>query len=394
MDRSVLESDPHSVLEGMLIAAYAIGASEGYLYVRSEYPLAIQRLSIALDQMRANGLLGEGLAGSGFSFDIALKEGAGAFVCGEETAMIASLEGKRGQPRPRPPFPATSGLWGKPTTINNVETLANVPAIMAKGADWFARYGTEKSKGTKTFSLTGKVRNSGLIEVPMGMRLGDVIHTIGGGILEDREFKAVQTGGPSGGCLPASLADLTIEYESLAQAGSIMGSGGLVVLDEDTCVVDIARYFLSFTQRESCGKCPPCRLGTKQMLALLEDFCAGKGTLEGLDLLVELAEAVKLGSLCGLGQTAPNPVLSTVRYFRDEYEAHIVEKRCPAGVCKELIQYTILDGVCTGCGRCRRECPVQCITGERKATHVIDQAPCLKCGTCREVCKFDAVEVR
>ena len=394
MDRSVLESDPHSVLEGMLIAAYAIGATEGFIYVRSEYPLAIQRLSIALDQMRANGLLGEGLAGSGFSFDIALKEGAGAFVCGEETAMIASLEGKRGQPRPRPPFPATSGLWGKPTTINNVETLANVPAIMAKGADWFARYGTEKSKGTKTFSLTGKVRNSGLIEVPMGMRLGDVIHTIGGGILEDREFKAVQTGGPSGGCLPASLADLTIEYESLAQAGSIMGSGGLVVLDEDTCVVDIARYFLSFTQRESCGKCPPCRLGTKQMLALLEDFCAGKGTLEGLDLLVELAEAVKLGSLCGLGQTAPNPVLSTVRYFRDEYEAHIVEKRCPAGVCKELIQYTILDGVCTGCGRCRRECPVQCITGERKATHVIDQAPCLKCGTCREVCKFDAVEVR
>jgi len=394
MDRAVLESDPHSVLEGMLIAAYAIGATEGFIYVRSEYPLAIQRLSIALDQMHENGLLGEGLAGSSFNFGITLKEGAGAFVCGEETAMIASLEGRRGQPRPRPPFPATSGLWGNPTTINNVETLANVPAIMAKGAAWFASYGTEKSKGTKTFALTGKVERSGLIEVPMGITLGEVIHAVGGGIPNQRALKAVQTGGPSGGCIPASLSDLTVEYESLAQAGSIMGSGGLVVLDEDTCVVDIARYFLSFTQRESCGKCPPCRLGTKQMLAILEDFCAGKGTPEELDLLVELAEAVKLGALCGLGQTAPNPVLSTVRYFRDEYEAHINHKRCPAGVCRELIQYAILDGICTGCGRCKRECPVQCIAGERKATHVIDQALCIKCGTCREVCKFGALEVR
>ncbi|KPJ64145.1 hypothetical protein AMK68_02235 [candidate division KD3-62 bacterium DG_56] len=347
MDRSVLEGDPHSVLEGMLIAGYAIGASEGYIYVRSEYPLAIKRMSIALEQMRNCGLLGENILGSGFDFDIKIKEGAGAFVCGEETALIASIEGKRGMPNPRPPFPATSGLWGKPTNINNVETFANLPVILSRGADWFASYGTEKSKGTKTFSLTGKVKRSGLIEVPMGMSLGDVIFSIGGGIVDDGELKAVQSGGPSGGCLPARLANLPIEYESLAEAGSIMGSGGLVVLDDKTCVVDMARYFLSFTQRESCGKCVPCRLGTKQMEAILEDICAGRGTPEHVTLLTDLARAVKAGSLCGLGQTAPNPVLSTLRYFQDEYDAHIREKRCPAAACWGLFR-----------SPCQHACPV------------------------------------
>jgi len=394
MDRSVLEGDPHSVLEGLLIAAYAIGASEGYVYCRSEYPLAIKRLAVALKQMRDCGLLGPNILGSGFRFDIQIKEGAGAFVCGEETALIASIEGQRGMPNPRPPFPATAGLWGKPTNINNVETLANVPAIMTRGADWFASYGTEKSKGTKTFSLTGKVKRSGLIEVPMGMTLGEVIYSVGDGILDGRGLKAVQTGGPSGGCLPARLADLPIEYESLARAGSIMGSGGLVVLDDQTCVVDVARYFLSFTQRESCGKCPPCRLGTKQMLTILETICADDGKPADLDLLGELAWAVKAGSLCGLGQTAPNPVLSTLEYFRDEYEAHINEKRCPAGVCKALIEYAILEDKCTGCGRCRRECPQQCISGESKKPHVIDASQCIRCGVCFDVCRFDAVEVR
>ena len=338
MDRSVLEGDPHSVLEGMLIAAYAIGASEGYVYVRSEYPLAIKRLAVALKQMRDYGLLGDDILGSGFSFHIRIKEGAGAFVCGEETALIASIEGRRGMPNPRPPFPATAGLWGKPTNINNVETLANVPVILGRGAEWFAGRGTERSKGTKTFALTGKVKRSGLIEVPMGMTLGDVIFSIGGGILDGRKFKAVQTGGPSGGCLPARLANLPIDYEALAEAGSIMGSGGLVVLDENTCIVDMARYFLSFTQRESCGKCPPCRLGTKQMLAILEDFCEGGGSEEDVALLEDLAKAVKAGSLCGLGQSAPNPVLSTLRYFRDEYDAHIRGKRCPAAVCWGLFR--------------------------------------------------------
>jgi NADH:ubiquinone oxidoreductase subunit F (NADH-binding)/(2Fe-2S) ferredoxin/Pyruvate/2-oxoacid:ferredoxin oxidoreductase delta subunit len=393
MDRSVLEGDPHSVLEGMLIAAYAIGARQGYIYVRSEYPLAIQRLTVALAQMRDGRLLGADILGSGFDFDILIKEGAGAFVCGEETALIASLEGKRGMPNPRPPFPAESGLWGKPTNINNVETFANVPVILSRGADWFASFGTEKSKGTKTFSLAGKVKRGGLIEVPMGITLGEVIFDVGGGIIDDRGFKAVQTGGPSGGCLPARLAHLPIEYESLAQAGSIMGSGGLVVLDDRTCIVDIARYFLAFTQKESCGKCPPCRLGTKQMLAILEDFCAGKGSPEDLDLLAELAHVVKASSLCGLGQTAPNPVLSTLKYFRDEYEAHIIEKRCPAGVCKELIRYEILAELCKGCQACKRDCPRQCISGEKKAAHVIDQAACIKCGMCFEVCKLGAVEV-
>jgi NADH-quinone oxidoreductase subunit F len=388
MDRSVLEGDPHTVLEGMLIAAYAIGASHGYIYIRSEYPLAIRRISVALEQMSSCGLLGEKILGADFSFDIQIKEGAGAFVCGEETALIASIEGKRGMPTSRPPFPATSGLWGKPTNINNVETFANLPPIMTRGADWFAGF------GTKTFSLTGKVKRSGLIEVPMGMSLGEVVFSIGGGILEDRKFKAVQTGGPSGGCLPASLANLPIDYESLAEAGSIMGSGGMVVLDDETCIVDIARYFLAFTQSESCGKCPPCRLGTKQMLAILEDICEGKGSLGDIELLGELAQAVKAASLCGLGQSAPNPVLSTMRYFRAEYDAHINEKRCPAGVCRELIHYTISEDKCTACGRCKRECPEQCISGEKKVPHKIDQSRCIKCGLCYEVCKFAAVEVK
>jgi NADH-quinone oxidoreductase subunit F len=338
MDRSVLEGDPHSVLEGMLIAAYAIGAGEGYVYVRSEYPLAIKRLTVAMKQMRDYGLLGTDILGSGFSFDIQIKEGAGAFVCGEETALIASIEGKRGMPNPRPPFPATSGLWGKPTNINNVETLANVPAILTRGADWFAGFGTERSAGTKTFALTGKVERSGLIEVPMGMTLGEVIFGVGGGILGDLRFKAVQTGGPSGGCLPARLANLPIDYEALAEAGSIMGSGGLVVLDENTCIVDMARYFLTFTQRESCGKCPPCRLGTRQMLAILEDICAGKGRPQDIQLLQELGSAVKAASLCGLGQSAPNPVLSTIRYFREELAAHIHERRCSAAACWGLFR--------------------------------------------------------
>ncbi|MHB9132449.1 MAG: NADH-ubiquinone oxidoreductase-F iron-sulfur binding region domain-containing protein [Armatimonadota bacterium] len=393
MDRSVLEGDPHAVLEGMLIAAYAIGASEGYLYVRSEYPLAILSLQRAIAQMREAGLLGENILGSGLNFDLIIKEGAGAFVCGEETALIASIEGKRGMPNPRPPFPANSGLWGKPTNINNVETFANVPSILLHGADWYTSFGSGKNTGTKTFSLTGQVKWSGLIEVPLGMPLSQVIYEIGGGILDDRQFKAVQTGGPSGGCLPASLANLPIEYESLGAAGSIMGSGGLVVLDEKTCIVDLARYFLNFTQQESCGKCPPCRFGTQQMLAILEDICAGKGRPEDLELLAETAEVVKAASLCALGQTAPNPVLTTLKYFKEEYDAHINEKRCPAGVCKALISYRILDEKCTGCGRCKMECPAQCISGEKKSPHVIDQAACIKCGNCHDVCKFSAVEV-
>ncbi|MHB9022999.1 MAG: NADH-ubiquinone oxidoreductase-F iron-sulfur binding region domain-containing protein [Armatimonadota bacterium] len=393
MDRSLLESDPHSVLEGMLIAAYAIGATEGYIYIRSEYPLAIERLRGAIAQMEQCRLLGDYILGTDFSFHLQIKEGAGAFVCGEETALIASIEGKRGMPNPRPPFPANAGLWGKPTNINNVETLSNVPAILAKGADWYASHGSGKNKGTKTFSLTGKINWSGLIEVPLGTPLSEVIYTIGGGIVDNGTFKAVQTGGPSGGCLPASLDYLPIEYESLAAAGSIMGSGGLVVLDEKTCVVDLARYFLTFTQSESCGKCPPCRLGTKQMLTILERICAGQGQPEDLDLLEELAFAIKAGSLCGLGQTAPNPVVTTLRYFHDEYDAHVREGRCPAGVCTALIHYLILEDKCTGCQRCKRECPQQCISGEKKNPHTIDQSACIKCGACFEVCKFAAVEV-
>jgi NADH:ubiquinone oxidoreductase subunit F (NADH-binding)/NAD-dependent dihydropyrimidine dehydrogenase PreA subunit len=393
MDRALLEGDPHAVLEGMLIGAYAIGATEGYIYIRAEYPLAIQRLRIALKQMEGYGLLGENIMASGFNFHIKIKEGAGAFVCGEETALMTSIEGNRGMPRSRPPFPAQSGLWGKPTNINNVETWANVSAILQRGGEWYASYGTKKSKGTKNFSLAGKVTRTGLIEVPMGITLREIIYEIGSGILGGKDFKAVQTGGPSGGCLPASLLDLPVEYESLAEAGSIMGSGGMVVLDEDTCMVDVARYFLTFTQAESCGKCIPCRWGTKQMLDILEDIVNGKGRPGDIDLLLELGEVIKNGSLCALGGTAPNPVLTTIRYFRDEYEAHMLEKRCPALACKALVSYYILSDKCEGCGICARACPAEAIRGGKRMMHVIEQDKCIKCGTCFDVCppKFSAI---
>lgn len=391
MNRSLLEGDPHSVLEGMLIGAYAIGASEGYIYVRAEYPLAILRLTNALKQTAENNLLGENILGSNFSLKLHIREGAGAFVCGEETALMASIEGKRGMPRSRPPFPAQSGLWGKPTNINNVESWASAAAIMQNNAEWFAAYGSEKSKGTKTFSLVGKVNRTGLIEIPLGTPLNNIINDIGGGILNDKKFKAVQTGGPSGGCIPAEL-NLQVDYETLAQAGAIVGSGGMVVMDEDNCMVDVARYFLTFTQSESCGKCVMCRLGTKQMLDILEKICAGKGEPEDIDLLYELSQQVKVGSLCGLGQTAPNPVLSTLRYFRDEYEAHVKDKRCPAGVCKALIHYEITDK-CVGCGLCVKACAQEAITsmGKKKPV-VLDQAKCIKCGACYEACKLNAIE--
>jgi NADH:ubiquinone oxidoreductase subunit F (NADH-binding)/(2Fe-2S) ferredoxin/NAD-dependent dihydropyrimidine dehydrogenase PreA subunit len=393
MDRSILEANPHSVLEGILIAAYAIGASEGYLYIRAEYPLAIQNIQIAIRQAEERGFLGSNILGTGFIFHAQVKEGAGAFVCGEETALIASIEGKRGMPRPRPPFPAQKGLFGRPTVINNVETLANIPIILEKGADRYSAIGTDKSKGTKVFALTGKVRNTGLVEVPMGTTLREVIFDIGGGIPDDLQFKAAQTGGPSGGCLPANLLDLPIDYDSLAQAGAIMGSGGLVVMDENTCMVDVARFFLSFTQSESCGKCVPCRLGTKHMLDLLTEITEGNGTDAHLVLLRELAVSIKSSSLCALGQTAPNPVLTTLQYFLDEYEAHIHQKRCPAGVCRALVAYDILTDKCTGCGLCLRACPAEAITGERRKTHSIDQDKCIQCGACHEVCRFDAVVV-
>ena len=394
MNRSLIEGDPHSLLEGMLIAGFAIGAREGYIYCRAEYPLALERLRLALKQAEESGLLGDNILNKGFSFHIKIKEGAGAFVCGEETALIASIEGKRGMPRPRPPFPAISGLWGKPTIINNVETLANAAFILQKGAHEFAKYGTEKSKGTKTFALVGKVKNTGLVEVPLGITLKQMIYEIGGGVLDDKKFKAVQTGGPSGGCIPAKLLDIPVDYDSLKEAGTIMGSGGMVVMDEDTCMVDFARYFLDFTQKESCGECVPCRLGTKQMLDILEDITHGKGRPGDIDLLIELAEAVKIGALCGLGQTAPNPVLTTIKYFRDEYEAHIIEKQCPAKVCKALISYGILPDKCKGCGLCLKSCPAEAITGERKKAHAIDQSKCIRCGICLEQCpsKFNAIE--
>ncbi len=393
MDRSLLEGDPHAVLEGILIGAYAIGATEGYIYIRAEYPLAIERLRLALSQMTDYGLIGDNILDSNFSFHIKIKEGAGAFVCGEETAMIASIEGKRGMPRSRPPFPAQSGLWGKPTNINNVETWANVSAILQRDAEWYASYGSEKSKGTKTFALAGKINHTGLIEVPMGITLEEIIYGIGGGIPDGKRFKAIQTGGPSGGCLPASQLNLPVEYEPLAEAGSIMGSGGMIVLDEDNCIVETARYFLSFTQAESCGKCVPCRLGTKQMLDILEDITKGNGKPEDLDLLLDLAESIKAGSLCALGGTAPNPVLTTLRYFRDEYEAHINEKRCPALTCIELISYYILPDKCQGCGICLRACPVEAIAGDKRMVHIIDQDKCIKCDICLDVCptRFNAV---
>jgi NADH:ubiquinone oxidoreductase subunit F (NADH-binding)/(2Fe-2S) ferredoxin/ferredoxin len=393
MDRSTMEGDPCTVIEGMTIAAYAIGASEGYIYIRAEYPLAVKRVRLALKECQARGFLGDNILGTGFSFHVHVKEGAGAFVCGEETALMASIEGKRGMPRPRPPFPATSGLWGKPTTINNVKTLATVPVIIARGADWYAATGTEKSKGTCVFALTGKIANSGLIEVPMGTKLRQIIFDIGGGIPGNKKFKAVQTGGPSGGCLPESSLDKSVDYESLAEAGSMMGSGGMVVMDEDTCMVDVARYFLSFTQAESCGKCVPCRVGTKQMLDVLVRICGGQGKPEDTAFLQKLSEQIKAGSLCALGQTAPNPVLTTLRYFMDEYRAHIDEKRCPAMVCQALVRYYILPDKCMACGICLRACPVEAIKGEKRMVHVIDQDKCVRCGTCLEVCpaRFGAV---
>lgn len=390
MDRSVLEGDPHKVLEGMAICGYAIGADEGYIYVRAEYPLAIKRLRIAIDQAEQMGLLEANIFGSKFSFKIHIKEGAGAFVCGEETALMASIEGRRGMPRPRPPFPAVSGLWGKPTNINNVETFANVASIITKGADWYCGFGTEKSKGTKVFALTGKINNTGLAEVPMGITMREIIFDIGGGITNGKKFKAVQIGGPSGGCLPESMLDLSVDYDSLISVGAMMGSGGLVVMDEDTCMVDVAKFFLNFTQSESCGKCTPCREGTKRMLEILTRITEGQGREGDIELLEELASNIKETALCGLGQTAPNPVLSTLKYFRDEYEAHIKEKRCPAGVCEKLANYRITE-LCKGCGLCARQCPVQAISGQQRSQHVIDTTKCIKCGACMAACPFKAI---
>ena len=393
MDRSIVESDPHAVLEGMIIGAKAIGAHEGFIYIRNEYPLALKRLLLAIDEARAYGLLGEDILGSGFSFDISVHRGAGAFVCGEETSLINSLEGKLPQPRVKPPYPAQSGYRGKPTNINNVETFANVPRIIQHGAKWFNSIGTETSKGTKVFSLVGKVNNTGLVEVPMGITLQEIIYDIGGGIPNDKKFKAVQTGGPSGGCIPEELLDIPVDYESLAKAGCIMGSGGMIVMDETTCMVEVARYFLSFTQEESCGKCVPCRIGTKRMLETLTRICDGEGREEDIDLLEELAYAIKDSALCALGQTAPNPVLTTLKYFKNEYDAHIYEHRCPAGVCKNLIQYTIIPENCTGCHACFKACPSDAISGELKEAHVIDQEKCIKCGMCISTCRFDAITV-
>jgi NADH-quinone oxidoreductase subunit F len=391
MDCSALEGEPHAVFEGMAIGAYAIGANSGYMYVRAEYPLALRRIKIGLKAAEERGLIGDNIMGSDFSFHIKLKEGAGAFVCGEETALMQSIEGDRGMPRLRPPFPAESGLWKRPTNINNVETLAVIPWIITNGAEAFAARGYERSKGTKVFALAGKVNRTGLAEVPMGMTLREVIFGIGGGVKNGKTFKAVQMGGPSGGCLPESLLDLPVDYETINQTGAIVGSGGMIVIDEDNCIVDTARYFLSFTQQESCGKCPPCRIGTKRMLDLLTKICAGEGTLGDLDFLSEMAEQVKVGSLCALGGTAPNPVFTALKYFRDEFEEHVVEKRCRAGICTALVTYSIDPEKCTGCRACVRVCPVTAITGERKEVHVLDQELCIKCGSCYEKCRFDAV---
>ena len=391
MDRSVLEGDPHSVLEAMTIAGYAIGANQGYIYIRAEYPIAVKRLQIAIDQAREYGLLGKNIFDSGFDFDIDIRLGAGAFVCGEETALMTSIEGKRGEPRVRPPFPAVKGLFGVPTVLNNVETYANIPQIILKGADWFRSIGTEKSPGTKVFALGGKITNTGLVEVPMGTTLREVVEEIGGGVPGGHTFKAAQTGGPSGGCIPAKLIDTPIDYDNLIAIGSMMGSGGLIVMDETTCMVDIAKFFLEFTVDESCGKCTPCRVGTKRLLEILNKITSGNGTLEDIDKMEELCYYIKENSLCGLGQTAPNPVLSTLKYYRDEYEAHVVEHRCPAGACKALTNYSIIADKCKGCTLCARNCPVGAISGSVKQPHVIDTTKCIKCGVCMEKCKFGAV---
>ncbi len=391
MDRSILEGDPHAVIEAMAIAAYAVGADQGYIYIRAEYPIAVQRLRIAIDQAKEYGLLGDNIFGTDFCFNLELRLGAGAFVCGEETALMTSIEGFRGEPRPRPPFPANKGLWQKPTLLNNVETYANITQIILNGADWFTTIGTEKSKGTKVFALGGKIKNTGLVEIPMGTTLREIVEEIGGGIPNGKKFKAAQTGGPSGGCIPASLIDTAIDYDSLIAIGSMMGSGGLMVMDEDTCMVDIAKFFLEFTVDESCGKCTPCRVGTKRMLEILERITEGKGTLEDIDKLEELAEGIKSTALCGLGQTAPNPVLSTLHYFRDEYVAHVVDKKCPAGVCKALLSYKIDPEKCKGCSLCSRKCPVGAISGEIKNPYTIDTEKCIKCGVCESSCKFDAI---
>ncbi len=391
MDRSVLEGDPHSVIEAMAIAGYAIGSDQGYIYIRAEYPIAVKRLQIAIDQAKEYGLLGDDIFGTGFSFNLEIRLGAGAFVCGEETALMTSIEGKRGEPRPRPPFPAVKGLWQKPTILNNVETYANIPQIILNGAEWFASIGTEKSKGTKVFALGGKINNTGLVEVPMGTTLRTIVEDIGGGIPNGKKFKAAQTGGPSGGCIPASLIDTEIDYDSLISIGSMMGSGGLIVMDEDSCMVDIAKFFLEFTVDESCGKCAPCRIGTRRMLEILNKITDGKATMEDLDHLKLLAKNIKASALCGLGQTAPNPVLSTLRYFEDEYIAHIVDKKCPAGVCKHLLRYKIVREKCIGCSLCARNCPVGAISGQIKSPFVIDPDKCIKCGVCMSSCKKQAI---
>ena len=391
MDRSVLEGDPHALIEAMAIAGYAIGATRGFVYVRAEYPIAVERLQIAIDQAREYGLLGKDIFGTGFEFDMELRLGAGAFVCGEETALMTSIEGKRGEPRPRPPFPAVKGLFGKPTVLNNVETYANIPQIILKGADWFTSMGTEKSKGTKVFALGGNITHTGLVEVPMGTTLRTIVEEIGGGIPGGKKFKAAQTGGPSGGCIPSDYLDIPIDYDNLLEIGSMMGSGGLIVMDEDTCMVDIAKFFLEFTVDESCGKCTPCRIGTKRLLEMLDKITNGQGTLEDIDKMEELCYYIKKNSLCGLGQTAPNPVLSTLKFFRDEYVAHVVDKKCPAGVCKKLLTYEIIEDKCKGCTACARKCPVNAISGSVKNPHIIDASKCIKCGACIDTCKFDAI---
>ncbi len=391
MDRSVLEGDPHSVIEAMTIAGYAIGANQGYVYVRAEYPIAVERLTIAINQAREYGLLGKDIFGTGFDFNLDVRLGAGAFVCGEETALMTSVEGHRGEPKPRPPFPAVKGLFGQPTILNNVETYANIPMIILKGAEWFANIGTEKSKGTKVFAVGGKINNTGLVEIPMGTTLREIIYDIGGGIPNGKEFKAAQTGGPSGGCIPASELDTPIDYDSLIALGSMMGSGGLIVMDEDTCMVDLAKFFLEFTVDESCGKCPPCRIGTKRMLEIVTRITEGKGQVGDLEKLEILARNIKASALCGLGQTAPNPVLSTMRYFRDEYMAHVVDKKCPAGVCKSMVRYIIFESTCKRCSICKKNCPAGAISGDKNTPFVIDQDKCVKCGICMEKCSFKSI---